>query len=171
MFAKTIQIYLAVLGTAFFLSNAIADSSQNSNADGANASGDSFVSVKSPEVNLRVGPGLEYPVVCILKKAGLPAKIAAEFGEWIKIKLSDGTEGWIKRSMVSRKNTAIVVVKEAILYRYSSDSQPIARIEKNVIVKALKKDKGWIKIEVNKIKGWIKKEDLWGVDENSIAKI
>jgi len=122
-----------------------------------------FVSLKSSEVNMRVGPGKEYPVNWILKKSRLPLMLIAEFGQWRKVRFIDQTEGWIHQNMVSRKNTAIVCREDAFLYKYESDSQPIARIEKNVVVSILKTTKDWVKIEVNKIKGWMKSKDLWGV--------
>jgi SH3-like domain-containing protein len=125
-----------------------------------------FVSLKSSEINLRVGPGKEYPVSWTFLKARLPVMLIAEFNEWKKIKFIDETEGWVHQNMISRKNTAIVISPYTILYKYASDAQPIAKIEKDVIVMVMKKDKDWIKVEVNKIKGWIKKQDLWGINED-----
>ncbi|MDR1236421.1 MAG: hypothetical protein LBJ96_05460 [Holosporaceae bacterium] len=131
----------------------------------ADATAPTFASLKSSEVNLRVGPGKEYPINWTFLRANLPVMLVAEFNEWRKIKFIDNTEGWVHQNMISRKNTAIVTSGYTVLYKYASDSQPIAKIEKNVIVKIIKNDKDWVKAEVNKIKGWIKKEDLWGVNE------
>ncbi|MDR2724416.1 MAG: SH3 domain-containing protein [Holosporaceae bacterium] len=126
-----------------------------------------FVSLKSPQTNVRVGPGKEYPVSWVFMKSNLPVILLAEFNQWRKIKFLDGTEGWVHQNMISRKNTAIIVTSPyAVLYRYESNSQPMAKIEKNVIVKVLKKGNDWIKVEFNGIKGWIKKQDLWGINEN-----
>ncbi|MCR5224768.1 MAG: hypothetical protein K6C34_01670 [Alphaproteobacteria bacterium] len=124
-----------------------------------------FVSLKSSEVNMRVGPGTEYPVSWVFLMPDLPMILVAEFNQWRKVRYVDGTEGWVHQNMLSRKNTAIVINDSALLYKYASKSQPIARVEKNVIVRILKKDNGWIKVETHKIKGWMKKEDLWGVNE------
>jgi SH3-like domain-containing protein len=99
-------------------------------------------------------------------KANLPVILVTQFKEWRKIKLQDQTEGWVQQNMISRKNTAIVVPKYAILYRHASNSQPMAKVEKDVIVKVLKKDEDWVKVEFNGIKGWMKKQDLWGVNED-----
>ncbi|MDR0677712.1 MAG: hypothetical protein LBF57_03515 [Holosporaceae bacterium] len=128
-------------------------------------SAEQFASLKSSQVNIRVGPGKEYPVSWILIKPNLPVILIAEFDQWRKIKLIDETEGWVHQNMISQKNTAVVKNNFVILYRYESDSQPIAKIEKNVVIKVLKRNKDWIKIEVNKIKGWVKKQGLWGVGE------
>jgi SH3-like domain-containing protein len=127
----------------------------------------SFVSLKSAGINFRVGPGKEYPISWKFMRAHLPVMLIAEFDEWKKVKFFDRTEGWVHQNMVSRKNTALVVSQYTILYRYASESHPIAKIEKNVIVKVQKVDRDWIKVEVNKFKGWVKKKDLWGVNENS----
>jgi SH3-like domain-containing protein len=125
-----------------------------------------FASLKSSNVNLRVGPGKEYPISWTFTKSGVPVMLTAEFGQWRKVKFADQTEGWVHQSMISRKNTAVVTSSYAILYKYAADAQPIAKIEKNVIVNVLKQDKDWVKIEVNKIKGWVKKQDLWGINED-----
>ena len=148
-----------------------------------------FLSLKSSEVNLRVGPGEEYPIAWVLTKSGLPIKLIAEYNNWRKVQLVDGTEGWIHVNIISRKNTAIVKnphptirkiknsnneklknfdIEEpfcAVLYKYNSHSRPIARVEENVVVRVLKREENMIKIDVNHIKGWIDRENLWGVED------
>ncbi|GHU14166.1 hypothetical protein FACS189449_10480 [Alphaproteobacteria bacterium] len=125
-----------------------------------------FVSLKSSQVNLRVGPGKEYPVSWIFMWANLPVMVITEFQQWRKIKFLDGTEGWVHQNMVSRKNMVIVVVEYAVMYKYSSKSHPIAKIEKNVICRVLKKENHWLKVEANNIKGWIEDTCVWGVSDN-----
>ncbi len=140
-----------------------------------------FFSLKSAEVNLRVGPGEEYPVIWVLTKAGLPVKLIAEFNNWRKVQLIDGTEGWIHVNIISRKNTAMVQITQkplnpsnnlyeaatptAIMYKYNSRSRPIAQIEENVVVRVIRKEDDWVKVEINGLKGWIERKDLWGVEE------
>jgi SH3-like domain-containing protein len=124
-----------------------------------------FVSLKSSEINLRVGPGKEYPISWTFMRANLPVMLMAEFNQWRKVKFIDNTEGWVHQNMISNKNTAIVTSEFTILYKNASESQPIAKIKKDVILKVAKKDENWIKVEVNKIKGWVKKQDLWGINE------
>jgi SH3-like domain-containing protein len=101
-------------------------------------------------------------------RANLPVMLISEFDQWRKVQFVDKTEGWIHQNMISPQNTAIVVAKYAILYKSASNSHPIARIEKNVVVKVLKRDKEWIKIDVNRIKGWVREQDLWGVNEDRL---
>ncbi|MDR1561388.1 MAG: hypothetical protein LBS23_03475, partial [Holosporaceae bacterium] len=75
-----------------------------------------FISIKSSQVNLRVGPGKEYPVNWVLMKPNLPMILVSEFNQWRKIRFLDKTEGWVHQNMISRKNTAIVTQKYALLY-------------------------------------------------------
>jgi SH3-like domain-containing protein len=94
---------------------------------GSPASAIRFASLKSTKVNLRVGPGKEYPIIWVFMKSNLPVILLAEFKEWRKIKFLDETEGWVHQNMISQKNTAIVTTSYAVLYRYESDSQPMAK--------------------------------------------
>lgn len=125
-----------------------------------------YVSLKSSEVNLRVGPGKEYPVSWVLLRSGLPVMLVTEFDQWRKIQLLDGTEGWVHKSMLSAKNNAIVSSEYAILYKSASSAHPVAKLENGVIVRCLKIDGDWVKVEVNKIRGWLRCRNLWGVNES-----
>ncbi|MBR1734449.1 MAG: hypothetical protein IJ730_03220 [Alphaproteobacteria bacterium] len=127
---------------------------------------DFFVSLKSSEVNMRVGPGKEYPISWIFMRANLPMQLIAEFDQWRKVKFIDGTVGWVHKNMISRKNSAIVIDNNAIMYRHASTKYPIAKVEKYVIVKVIKKDDNWVKVSINNQKGWIDKKNLWGVNED-----
>lgn len=122
-----------------------------------------FVSLKSSEVNMRVGPGKEYPIIWVFMKPNLPMMIIAEFDQWIKIRFVDNTEGWVHKNMISQRNTVIVSEDNAIMYKYSSTSNPIARVEKNVVMRILKREANWVKVEINNIKGWMQRKVLWGV--------
>ena len=120
-----------------------------------------FVSLKSSEVNMRVGPGKEYPIAWVFMRAYLPMQLIAEFDQWRKVKFLDGTTGWVHKNMLSRKSTAIVL-NDTIMYRYASKQYPIAKVEKGVIVEVEKSDGEFIKVKIGNIKGWIMKEFLWG---------
>ena len=125
-----------------------------------------FVSLKSSEVNMRVGPGKEYPIAWVFMRANLPMLLMAEFDQWRKVKFIDGTVGWVHKNMVSRKSSAIVTENYAIMYRHASKKHPIAKMEKGVIVRILKRDGDFVKVDVNNQKGWVEKKFLWGINED-----
>lgn len=126
-----------------------------------------FVSLKSSKINMRVGPGDEFPISWVFLRAGLPMMLIAEFQHWRKVRYLDNTEGWMHKNMISGRNTAIVLKDNALLYKRDSESCPIAKLEKDVVVRVLEKRNNWIKVDINKIKGWIFKENLWGVSDDS----
>lgn len=125
------------------------------------AESDVFVSLKSSEVNMRVGPGKEYPVSWVFMKAYLPMILIAEFDQWRKVKFLDGTTGWVHKNMISRRCTAITL-KDTVMYKNDSKKYPVAKLEKGVIVKVIKQESEFVKIEVSHLKGWVEREVLWG---------
>ena len=68
--------------------------------------------------------------------------------------------------MTSNKNTSIIIADYALLFKTASKySTPIAKIQKNVIVRVFKIENSMAKIEINKMKGWVLLEDIWGANE------
>ena len=67
-----------------------------------------FVSLKKEKVNVRRGPSSDHPVAWVFQRKGLPVEIVAEFDNWRRIRDSDGEEGWILRSLLTGKRTAVV---------------------------------------------------------------
>jgi curli biogenesis system outer membrane secretion channel CsgG len=59
-----------------------------------------MVYVRWPVATLREGPGTDYRVVGDVKK-GTPLMVLEESGQWLRVGLEDGREGWIGRGTVS----------------------------------------------------------------------
>src|SRR5262245_46029631 len=45
-----------------------------------------FVSLKSDRVNLRQGPGTDYPTAWVFRRAGLPVEVIKEFESWRQVR-------------------------------------------------------------------------------------
>jgi SH3-like domain-containing protein len=139
-----------------------------------------YVSFKSTEIKLRVGPGKKYQTSYIYQCKNCPVKIIAEFDHWRKIEDSEGTQGWVHQSLLSGVNYAVVKSNDltatqkktynvanhqSLIFRTPNENHnPIAKIELHTIVKVIKCDNDWCKTNVNSITGWIKKINLWGVE-------
>ncbi len=123
-----------------------------------------FVSLRSNEVNVRVGPGFHFPLRWKLIRKE-PVEITAEFNNWRKIRCQDGAEGWTHQSMLSGKRI-IKTIKDTIVRRGAFDkARPVAKIEKNVICSIDKCKGNWCKVTIKDIDGWIEKESFWGLYE------
>lgn len=123
-----------------------------------------FASLKSNEVNERVGPGADYPVEWIYVRAGLPVEIIAEFDNWRKIRDQDGTQGWVHQSMLCSKRHGIIQGGETSVYAAQDEkSQRLLQLAPGVLVEIVKCRDGWCQIRVDHFKGWIQRQFLWGV--------
>lgn len=123
-----------------------------------------FVSLGSNEVNMRVGPGLKYPITWVLTREGLPVEIVREFDAWREIRTKDGDQGWVHQSLLTGNRTAIV---DRYIRRIhdspSKDSRPLAEIEPGVVVEVKACEAEWCETEILNYDGWIEKDGLWGV--------
>ncbi len=129
-----------------------------------------FVSLRPNEVNLRVGPGPDYPVEWIYLKAGLPVEVIAEFDTWRKIRDKDHSEGWVHQTMLSSRRSAIIQEGEALMYnKDDTKSQPLVRLQQGVVVDLLKCRGEWCQVRIYDFRGWVQRSSLWGMYPQEIV--
>jgi SH3-like domain-containing protein len=125
-----------------------------------------FVSLRAKEVNLRAGPGVQYPIDWVFKRQRLPLEIIAEFKAWRKVRDWEGDQGWVHQSMVAGKRTVIITGKTRTLRsKADSKSSAVVRVENYVIGKLLAcpGTGRWCSVEVDGFKGWLRRVEFWGV--------
>ena len=64
-----------------------------------------FVSLKSNDVNLRVGPSINYPIRLKYISQNLPVEIIDEFDVWRKTRDHEGNIGWLHKSLIKAAQT------------------------------------------------------------------
>ena len=122
-----------------------------------------FLSLKNNEVNLRQGPSFEYPIKLIYKKKYLPVIILGRSETWRHIKDFENNSGWIHISQLSKKNSAINIKNNSILFKKPTIySKPIAKLEAGRLVLIKRCKEKWCKITTGDFKGWIFESSLWG---------
>lgn len=123
-----------------------------------------FVSFRPNEVNVRVGPGPNYPVEWIYLKAGFPMEVIAEFDTWRKVRDLEGIEGWVHQSMLTSKRHAIIRGTEALMFaKEDSKSPPLVRLQQGVVVDLLRCRGEWCQVRIYDFKGWVQRPFLWGI--------
>ncbi len=125
-----------------------------------------FVSLRANEVNLRTGPGVQYPVDWVFHRQNLPVEVIREYRTWRLVRDWQGTQGWVHQSMLSGRRTFIVVGSMRTVRREpDSKSNPIARTEPGVIgnVDRCPQSSGWCQISIAERNGWLRRVELWGV--------
>ncbi len=128
-----------------------------------------FVSLKSDEVNVRVGPGQRYPIRWVYKRAHLPVEIIEEFAHWRKIRDFEGATGWVQKNLLDGNRTALIMDKPQNLYRKPQvSSQPTMRAAAMVIGLLHECGPDWCELEIAGTKAWIRKADIWGVTREEV---
>ncbi len=134
-----------------------------------------FVSLKASEVNSRVGPGAEYQIAWVFKRAGLPVEVLAEFETWRQIRDSEGGTGWVAAPLLSARRTAIVApwVKGNAVFQLTSSrggTTEVARIEPGAIADIVSCDGEACEVYAGSQKGWVPQKHLWGVYPGEAVK-
>ena len=130
-----------------------------------------FVALRSDEVNLRTGPGEQYPIDWVLTRKNMPVEIILEFKNWRKIRDADGTEGWVNERMVAGKRTVLVRGQVRQLHESpSAESGVVARAEPGVVAALLTCEKAWCRVEASGIRGWLKRDEIWGVYPDEVVE-
>jgi SH3-like domain-containing protein len=125
-----------------------------------------FVSLRTDPINLRSGPGLQYPVEWVYHRRHLPVEVVKEFDTWRRIRDQDGAEGWVHQSMITGHRTAVVRGSAQALRRNDGDEAgAIATLEAGVVVNVQRCPAGSqsCRVEINGLQGWLKRDQMWGV--------
>jgi len=135
-----------------------------------------FVSLKASRVNLRNGPGTKYPTAWVFRQAGLPVEVVAEFEAWRQVRDSEGTKGWVLRTLLSGRRTAQVVPWELsgkkerprvpMTQRPAKSSAAVVLLEAGVVADVRNCDGTWCYVRVSQFSGYLPQNKLWGVYKN-----
>ena len=125
-----------------------------------------FVTLKSNKVNMRVGPGREYPLSWVYKQKNLPLKVIAEFDVWRKVTDHEGTTGWVHSQLVTLKRYALIQSRLTKLHRKAdSDSPVVAVADRGVLLELQICEPLWCRVASDDLRAYVRREDIWGVLE------
>ena len=127
-------------------------------------SNDTFLSLKKDKVNVRYGPGFEYPIKYIYKKINLPIKQIDKKENFRRIIDLKNNSGWIHVSQLKKVNSIIPKEDKILFSKPSNFSKPLAKIEKGRVLLLQNCNKNWCKVKTSSFKGWIKIENTWGLN-------
>ncbi|HQT63238.1 MAG: hypothetical protein B7Z75_00735 [Acidocella sp. 20-57-95] len=132
-----------------------------------------FVSLRTDDVNVRAGPGFQYPVTWVYHRDGLPVEIIGEFDVWRQLLLPDGGTGWVHLATVRPRRGFIVTVEKASLHSgASAESGLVAVLDFGVSGVLLSCDatSDWCKVAVGGESGFLNRADFWGVFPGEAVK-
>ena len=121
-----------------------------------------FLSLKYNKVNVRYGPGLDYPIKFIYLKKNFPVEIIDEKENFRKILDYKNNGGWVHRSQL-KKNKSLITLQEKILFKNSTKySTPIVVVKRGRLLIIKKREKNWLKVATEDYTGWVNNENVWG---------
>lgn len=178
--AMAVLAYVVVIGGAALIPSGAQSGESSAAPTGSGLPVPRFVSLKSDRVNLRKGPGTEYPTSWVYRRAGLPLEIVKEFEAWRQVRDAEGVTGWVLQSFLSGRRTALVLPWERktgkpppVVPIRSSDSDYsniVANVEAGVIADLHTCDGRWCRVTVDNYGGYIEQKKLWGVYEGEKVK-
>ena len=74
-----------------------------------------FVSLKSDDVNLRVGPSMNYPIELKYTQNDLPIEVIDEYDVWRKVKDHENNIGWLHKSLIKGERFVLTFNKDQII--------------------------------------------------------
>ena len=123
---------------------------------------DVYLSLKKNKVNVRYGPGFDFPIKYIYKKINLPIKQIDKKENFRRIIDHKKNSGWIHVSQLKKANSVISAEDKIIFKKSTIFSKPLAKIKKGRLLKIQKCEEDWCKVETENFKGWVNKKNLWG---------
>ena len=132
-----------------------------------------YVSLKSNDTNIRVGPSKNYPIIKKYIIKNYPLKIIEEYDDWRKVEDFKRTIGWVHKSLISGNRTGIILPSndEYIEVFNSINGNSIGKLGSGNIVNIDKCKIEWCLISLNNFYGWVNKKYIWGVKNKEIIDI
>ena len=121
-----------------------------------------YLILKNNEVNVRYGPGFDYPIKYVYKKKNLPIKVIDKKENFRRIIDFKKNNGWIHTSQL-KKGKFLILLKDQILFsKPTRYSKPIIKIAKGRLLLVKKCKKKWCKVKTEDYLGWVITNNIWG---------
>jgi SH3-like domain-containing protein len=126
-----------------------------------------WVSLKSSQINARVGPGNDYRILWTYRTRGLPVQVIAETRDWRRVCDPRGGVAWVNAGTTTGRRMVMRTKAQPLAVRAKPDAA--AQIRAYVAGRSLAgldrcKD-GWCKVKLDGASGWIPAQEVWGTDE------
>ena len=128
-----------------------------------------YVSLRSSEINVRRGPGLDYRKDWVFRQAGMPVRVIEEYGDWRRVVDKDDAGGWVYHAMITGRRT-VLIIGDNVLFREKPTeiAAATAKAEQGVVARLRACAVDWCEVEAEGHRGWVPKGMIWGVDAEEI---
>ena len=124
-----------------------------------------FLMLKNNKVNVRYGPGFDYPIKFIYKKSKLPLQVIDRKENFRKIIDHKKNSGWIHISQLKKSKSLIANSNKILFKKPTKYSKPLAKLDKGRLLTIKKCEVKWCQVKTDKFSGWIEKNNTWGINK------
>jgi len=125
----------------------------------------SMQSIRKDSVNVRSKPNLNSEVI-FQASLGYPVQIEKQKSNWVYCTDYKNQAGWIYKPLLSKTQTAVVLVEAANIRKGPSRRKPVVmQASKGEIYKIFDEKGQWVKVGYyleNEVIGWIRQDLVWG---------
>ena len=123
-----------------------------------------WASINTEELNMRVGPSLEYKIAWVYRRKGLPVKVVRVVEGWRLVEDHEGDRGWVNSGLLSKDRGGVVIGEGLAAMRDApADNGKLKwNVEPGVVGKLGECQAGWCRFDVEGRAGWVKAARLWG---------
>ncbi len=121
-----------------------------------------FLMLKNNKVNVRYGPGFDYPIKYIYKKKYLPIKVIDKKENFRRIIDFKNNSGWIHTSQLKKGESFILLENQILFSKPTKYSKPILKIAKGRLLLVKKCKIKWCRVKIENYLGWIIADNVWG---------
>ena len=145
------KIVFYILFIAFFFINLLSANENNY-----------YLTLKYNKVNVRYGPGRDYPIKYVYYKKNLPIKVIDKKENFRRIIDFKNNSGWIHTSQLKKGKSLILLEDQILFSKPTRYSKPIIKISKGRLLLVKKCKKKWCRVKTQDYLGWIKTNNIWG---------
>jgi SH3-like domain-containing protein len=125
----------------------------------------SMQSIRKDLVNVRSRPDLNSEVI-FQASLGYPLQVEKQKSNWVYCTDWQSRAGWVYKPLVSKTQTALILVKHANMRQGPSLRKPVVmQASKGEIYKIFGEKGQWVKVGYfleNEVVGWIRRDLVWG---------
>lgn len=125
-----------------------------------------FVSLRSDEVNMRVGPGTRFPIEWQYHRRNLPVEILRELDVWRLVEDEDGIKGWVHQAtLIGHRSFVVKKGPDAVMRRAPEDAaEPVAKLRPDVVgrIRSCASGAAWCQVQVEDYRGYLRRDQFWG---------
>ena len=145
------KINFYILLVTFFFANILSANENNY-----------YLILKNNKVNVRYGPGFDYPINFVYKKINFPVKVIDKKENFRRIIDFKKNSGWIHTSQLKKGKSFILLKNQILFSKPTKYSKPILKISKGRLLLVKKCKKNWCKVKTENYLGWVITNNIWG---------